>query len=243
MGYHEQLMTLGLTVVSLSWILHVCFSSRPFYDKRISAEVGVDFLGDEWKVWGCMYCCIRMAVMMVQTCILRISSKYLYIALFGQGWVRPTLGWSTCIFSALPLGGYLDFLVTCICCCVHLVDYMKVYFYLPCIYRLSEGLTKFCFFEVLRSLHLATWMCMCVGVVSGSRHSVQWDVVQASSTATLLSSVSTLLTVVYCRIVIFYCHITIICCLHCHVLRSHFIFIIHPSSHSVTSRATVSVSV
>ena len=51
MGYHEQLITLGLTVVSLSWILHVCFSSRPFYDKRISAEVGVDFLGDEWKVW------------------------------------------------------------------------------------------------------------------------------------------------------------------------------------------------
>ena len=58
---------------------------------------------------GCMYCCIRMAVMMVQSCIFRISAKYLYIALLGQGWVRPTLGWSACIFSALPLGVYLDF--------------------------------------------------------------------------------------------------------------------------------------
>ena len=24
--------------------------SRPFYDKRMSAEVAADFLGDEWKV-------------------------------------------------------------------------------------------------------------------------------------------------------------------------------------------------
>lgn len=28
------------------------FHSRPFYEKRISAEVSADFLGDEWKVSG-----------------------------------------------------------------------------------------------------------------------------------------------------------------------------------------------
>ena len=35
----------------------LCSSSRPFYDKRISAEVGADFLGDEWKVRDLHLCC------------------------------------------------------------------------------------------------------------------------------------------------------------------------------------------
>ena len=39
------------------YLLSIYFCSRPFYDKRMSAEMAADFLGDEWKVRCNVFTC------------------------------------------------------------------------------------------------------------------------------------------------------------------------------------------
>ena len=56
---------------------YYCFR-RPFYDKRISAEVDADFLGDEWKVI-CQHCECTMC-------------QLSYIVLI-KVWMCHLLGW------------------------------------------------------------------------------------------------------------------------------------------------------